>query len=807
MQESDENKPQTHSPFKGFLPFFWLALACILGIIIANAFSVPTWVWAATSLLCCLLWLLAQLLPKSLTFTYLIKQWTGSNRRLPAVILAVAFCLGGWRYAATRIEITPANTAYYNDQETVQLIGFISQPPDERDSKINLVVSVESLRSMNEVEGTIISEVDEGRVLVQVQPGTSWHYGDRVVAIGQLQTPFESGDFSYADYLAHKGILSVMPYAHVEKVGEDQGNPIKSIIYNLRERGQQTLQELYPSPESDLLAGILLGLDQGLSENLQTAFRRTGTTHIIAISGFNIALLSGLITSIFTHLLGRKWGALSSICVISIYTLLVGADAAVVRAAIMGALGAFGGMFGRQQNGLNSLGLASLAMVLITPDLPWDISFQLSAAATLGLILYALPLAERINQFLMRWMSEEQANKVISPISEFFLFTLAAQVMTLPIAVYHFGGISWIALLANPLILPVQSLVMILGGLSILTGLLLPGIGRIFALGALPFVRYTIRVVCWLTSLPGGDWVLPDFNPLWLLVFYTALFLLTLTTKEQRKHISTRILSPQVGLLVLFGLVMFIWNRVLTLPDGNLHLTLIDAEGTILIQSPNGNVCLIGAGPSPSQLAQTLGQSLQPGHRRIDVLIAGSTARDDLNALTGTINAVPIEMALWGGDAEANQTTRTVYTMLLEAEVPIFPLETGQSIVLDEGIELQILWVGDKGAVLWLAWHNFSALLPTGKVEEAWIVVPSAPDVILLPDDLQPDELPLQRINWWSPTVILIPLEEADLPLHGEHLLLQKLKGYPFITTLEYDQVHISTDGEKLWVDGEKVLR
>jgi competence protein ComEC len=803
MQAPAANKTQNHSPFKGFLPFFWLALACILGVSIADWITPPAWVWATGTLLSCLLWLITQLLPKSLTLTYRLKKWTGSDRRLPTVILLAAFCFGGWRYAATRQVVSPSHAAYYNERGFVQIIGTIIQPPDERDQRTHLFVQVESLRTSDEGDTTVLSDVTKGKVLIQVQAGAAWNYGDRVVAIGQLQTPFESGDFSYADYLARKSILSIMPYAQVQKVGAEQGNRIKSFIYDLRERSHQTLQDLYPSPESDLLAGILLGLDRGLSEDLQEAFRRTGTTHIIAISGFNIAILAGLITSVFTRLLGRKWGALAAVSAITIYTVLVGADAAVVRAAIMGALGVFGGMFGRQQNGLNSLGLASFGMLLITPDLPWDVGFQLSAAATMGLILYAQPLGERLIEFLTRWIPEERANNLISPISEFFLFTLAAQVMTLPIVAYHFGGVSWIALLANPLILPVQSLVMILGGLSLLTGLLLPGIGRIFALIALPFVSYTIRMVSWLSALPGGDWVLPDFNPLWLLVFYAGLFVLTLSPKEQRKGVITHVFSPQTGLLVLFGLVIFIWNRTLTLPDEKLHMTLLDSEGTILIQSPGGNVTLIGGGSSPSFLNQTLGEHLPSGRHKIDALIVSSTARDDLNALTSVINTTPVDMALWGVDPEANQTTRTVYRMLLEEGVPIFPMETGQSLELGEGIELKALWVGDRGAVLWLEWDQFSALLPIGKVDGVWILVPSAPDVLLLPDDLPPEELPLERITLWSPTVILLALEEADLPLQGEHPLRQKLAGYPLLTTLDYDQVHISTDGHEMWVSGE----
>jgi competence protein ComEC len=284
-----------------------------------------------------------------------------------------------------------------------------------------------------------------------------------------------------------------------------QANPMLAWIFGLRNKALTTLHTIFPSPEADLLAGILLGMEQGLSPGLQEAFRLTGTTHIIAISGFNIAIIAGLFSGILTRLLGRKWGAVTAIVGITGYTILVGGDAAVVRAAIMGGLGTIGGMFGRRQNGLNSLGLAVFGMVLINPNIPWDISFQLSVSATLGLILYAQPLEERFVKISQRWISEEQAQRIAGPCSQVFLFTLAAQVMTLPLMAYHFGGISWAALIANPLILPVQAMVLILGGLAVVGGLILPGLGHILAVPALPFVRYTIRMVSWISGIPGAD--------------------------------------------------------------------------------------------------------------------------------------------------------------------------------------------------------------------------------------------------------------------------------------------------------------
>ncbi|MBG0770633.1 MAG: ComEC/Rec2 family competence protein, partial [Anaerolineaceae bacterium] len=536
---------------------------------------------------------------------------------------------------------------------------------------------------------------------------------------------------------------------------------------------------------------------------LEEAFQRTGTTHIIAISGFNIAILAGLFTGITTRLLGRKWGPWIALVGISGYTVLVGAEPAVVRAAIMGAAGVFGGLFGRRQNGLNSLGMAALAMMLLDPNIPWDVGFQLSVAATLGLVLYAQPIELWFLDVMKSKLAEEKAECWIGPISEFFLFTIVAQVMTLPIMAYHFGGVSWIALIANPLILPVQSLVMILGGLAMLGGMLLPGLGHLLAVLASPFVTYTIRVVTLLARLPGGGLTLPDFNALWLLGFFGLLFFLTLVPKPQQQLALKKVLTPQLGLLVIAGLVVLTWSRVLGAPDGKLHLTLLDEEGTVLIQTPSGNTVLIGGGKRPSTLNQRLGEMLPAGQGGLDILVAGSAYRDDLNALAGSLSDHPAEMALWGVDPETNQTTATVYSTLENAGSRIVPLEPGQSLQMDEGIRLDVLWTGERGAVIWLTWGNFSALIPTGKVEEHWLDVPEAPDLVLLPDNLGAEGLPLDKFNAWGPSVILLPLAEADLPLHGEHPLLSLMAGYPVLTTYEHGWIRVSTDGDKLWVNGE----
>jgi len=202
-----------------------------------------------------------------------------------------------------------------------------------------------------------------------------------------------------------------------------------------------------------------------------------------------------LFSSVFSRLLGRWRGALAAVLGIALYTLLVGAEAAVVRAAILGGFSVFARQIGRRQYGLNSLAFIAALMALWNPPVLWDVGFQLSFAATLGLVLYAEPLTQGVTALAGRILPPVALARVSQWVGEYFLFTLAAQVTTLPVIAYHFQRISIIALAANPLVLPAQPAVMVLGGLSVLLGLLYAPLGELAARLAWPFVVYTIRMV------------------------------------------------------------------------------------------------------------------------------------------------------------------------------------------------------------------------------------------------------------------------------------------------------------------------
>ncbi len=172
--------------------------------------------------------------------------------------------------------------------------------------------------------------------------------------------------------------------------------------------------------------------------------------------------------------------------------------------------------------------------------------------------------------------------------------------------------------------------------------------------------------------------------------------------------------------------------------------------------------------------------------------------------MLGVVPKIPVEGALWGVDPDANQTSRTVYALLAGEGVRCPPLEAGGWLDAGDGLRIDILWAGERGAVLWLAWADFSALIPTGKVGEHWLDVPSPPNVLFLPDGLNAQSLPLDQVTLWAPAVIVFPVQAADTPLIGEHPVIEMLAGYPLVSSQAHGWVEISTDGREVWVRVEK---
>jgi competence protein ComEC len=705
--------------------------------------------------------------------------------------------LGIIRWWAVQSNFNPTDLAWYNDQGRVSVVGVVAQDPDVRDSYVQVRVQVEQLSA--EVGGQPMAV--EGLLLAYLPKG-DWGYGDRLYISGELLTPPSAEDFSYRDYLARWGIYSYMPFAFADRLETGQGSHLKTWVYTFKQTALEKVYRYFPDPEASLVAGILLGVESGISEEVERAFQDTGTTHIIAISGFNITIIAGLFGVLFGRLLGPRRGAFVAVLGIAVYTFLVGGDAPVVRAAIMGGFSLFARQVGRRQHGINSLSFTAALMLAFNPLLLWDAGFQLSFAATFGLILYAEPWTTALEGWLGSRVSAQLTKKLTGPISEYFLLTLAAQLTTFPIIVYHFQRVSWVSLPANLAILPAQPPIMILGGLSVLIGFVIPSLGQACAYLAWPFVAYTIRMVEWIAGFEQAG----SIGQVSMLVvggYYLLLFLVTFLYSPQWKKALPKI-RPVIVMAVLLICAVLVWCAALAAPDKLLHTTILDVGdgGAVLIQTPEGRYILIGGGSSPIRLSDSLGRFLPLFHRQLDMLLVPTTQKQHLTALPEVVERFPPSQVYWAGDPRDSRFSEELYADLQADHIPIHPITPGAVVDLGGGAHLEVLASDEEGMLLLLRWEGFRLLLPVypdGSCDQIRHQLPSAGRVtalVLAIDEIENCPLP----DWFSAS-------QAQLVVTGrptaEGSSGMGTTSMPVLQTYLVGWVELVTDGESLWIQVE----
>ena len=218
-----------------------------------------------------------------------------------------------------------------------------------------------------------------------------------------------------------------------------------------------------PEPQAGLADGILIGLRDRVDRDLAAAFTTAGVSHIVAISGWNIAIVAALVGALLGSRLGsREPRTAITLAAIVGYTLVAGASPSVSRAAFMAAIGLTARAGGRSSSALSALGWAVVMLLLIDPATVADPGFALSGLATAGLIGWATPLAERLRRSgghtLPGWLAESLA------------ISLAAEAATLPLVLLTFGRLAFIAPLANLVVVPLVPPAMAAGAVALGAG-------------------------------------------------------------------------------------------------------------------------------------------------------------------------------------------------------------------------------------------------------------------------------------------------------------------------------------------------
>jgi competence protein ComEC len=776
-------------------------------------------------------------------------------RRRPSTALLGFICAALFAGAFLRFDPdnaseAPSGIAALNDGASITFRALVIDEPDESGRYVSTRVDVKSVR---QDDGSL--QASSGGVLLQEPAPASHSYGDLLEITAKLETPPELPNFDYRQYLARQGIDSIAYYPEVTVEAAKQGNAAWFAIHRLRRDLSSSLAGALPEPQASLAQGILLGERSTLSQDLKDDLNATSTSHIIALSGYNVTLLAGLIIGAFAWLIGRRRAAFLALAAIAGYTLFTGASPSLVRAAIMGALYLTATLLGRPNSGLVSLLVAAAVMAGLQPDVVRDISFQLSFAATAGLIVLVPLLRDRIDEASERlgWMPAPPGRGIANALFEIAIVTIAASLATLPLIALHFQRISLIALPANLLVLPAFPFILFSSTVVAVVGLASEPAAHVTGWFAWLGLSYMVAMVRFLAAVPFASLEVRRFNIEMCAVSYGLLagmcWLLSCrrpgeeTLRRLWRPVGRALAVPARPLLAVpagwlaIGLALsalLTWMGVLSspnsslagifaAPDGRLTVEVFDVgQGdSILIRTPGGHKLLVDGGPDGEVVEQELGEALPFWDKKLDMVLLTHPDSDHLTGLLSVVDRCDVGQVVKSPfDSETN-LAKTWEGLIGEEDIRLSEVEAGGWVDLGRGAQLEILGPpkdpltgtsadsNNNSLVLKLTWGSVSFLL-TGDLEAA-----GEEDLLEGRADLRATVLKVAHHgSAYATTQEFLDAVDPDLSVisvgagndfgHPAPSTLERLDDTILYRTDEQGDVTFSTDGERLWVSVER---
>lgn len=628
--------------------------------------------------------------------------------------------------------------------------------------------------------------------------------GERVLIKGKLSQVKKDNndDTGLQKYLYHRRIQTFLSSYSIEiKKLDNEKSYFSEFIFKARERIKNNTYHSLPHREAGLMLGILLGDTTSIPEDIQEDFRKTGIYHILAVSGLNVTFLMILSYGFMKLIRARNWLKYPFIVLVIIfYAYLTNLQPSVLRASIM-ALVALGALaLYREYNLLSSISLAALALLVYDPFLIYNVSFQLSFAATLAIILFMKDIEEKL-KFLPRRISQGLS------------LTMAAQLGVAPLLIYYFNQISIISVLANLLIVSATAPVLYLGVIASLFYFFSPffvlsnWISRVFLL-------YIINLSHLLASIPFSALNIPRISLYSIVFYYIFIFLMM---KFLRKKSARGLVFSIIIILLIFSFSN-LYEIFYPSSFHGLRANFINVgEGdSSLIQLDSGENVLIDGGETAEPVLSALGKNRV---RRINLMIASHPHSDHIGGLVEVLNDYPVDLVLDSGFSNSSSTYKKFLNIIAKKKVPYKKASSGQKFSLGKDLKLEVLApkerffsgtesdINNNSVVVKVKYRNISMLFPGDTeipAQEELLKLGSILDcdILKFPHQGSSDAALTPFIKEVSPKIALIMVSADNKFGHPHQITLKKLRdeGVQIYRTDQQGDITLETDGQKIGV-------
>ncbi|MGE5473633.1 MAG: DNA internalization-related competence protein ComEC/Rec2 [Ignavibacteriales bacterium] len=635
-------------------PLMVFTIAFTLGITIGPFMNI--WLFASLSL--------------TLILLFLVFTTSKSVNYLSYSIIAAAILFGAIYSFYTINKFNKSNLEKQSGLQ-IEFRAKISSEPDIRDKKINYVITLLEINCV---------KTDKTKVLLTQYQTDSQNpilpYGSIIVGEGKVVLPSHArnpGGFDYKQYLNSQGIYSsiICFQGNIIDTGETDSNPIIKASLFIKKRIEVIIDKSLPPNQAGLLKGMLIGDRNGLPESIKNDFNISGLTHIVCVSGANIAYI--IFSCVFIlGLIGVKkpFSNIITIFVVLIFMFITGCSPSVVRASIMGLLILLAEVFARKTDIYTSISTACLIVLLYNPLTFYDIGFQLSFAGTIGIVLYYKTLSE-IFHFLPKYINQA------------LCATLAAQITVCPIIALYFNKLSLIALLINVLVIPATGLITFIGFVTVLLGQFNLFIAKAIAWLNYILLSFVLKSAEISAGIPYASILVPTPSTAFLIIFYGISFSLLWYIPNRDKTNKYFNYIPKIcAVIALISILLMLLPK----PFKVFFLDIGQGD-SIFIKSNTGQTCLIDAGGTyPGSFSSFKPEDtvipflLDNQSGTLDMAILSHPHGDHIQGLIKTAENINIKSLVIGLQNEKNKDLDTLLKICHEKNIKIIEVKQGDHI-------------------------------------------------------------------------------------------------------------------------------
>lgn len=625
-------------------------------------------------------WLMVLLLVAATLFGAAMWQIRCGSRYVAAIVLGLFFVVGIIRsiHADT---VSSWDISRYSGQ-TVTLCGVLDEAPqwwdlDEKSVKVRYTIAATSVNS-----GGAQPEPVEGLVVISVRQPHDMPlavYRDRIVVTGEIQALHGYQNPGRVDSVASlrlRGITARMAVNNGSFAFERTNSRTwLGMLAEWRQGIAATISQAMAPGDAAILNGILFGGYFGIKREVVQGFATTGLVHILSVSGTHIALVAGAVMWLGGRLGFRRGrvAVLAAGCIV-FYALFAGLNPPVIRSVVMALIALAAIRLGREKDSPQALALTALIMLSYQPGILYDISFQLSFAATAGLVLFYRKTVEKLSQ-LPKWIGTAAA------------VTLVAQLGALPFMAWYFNSFPLSSFLANIIVLPLIEAVVVIGLFASCAGLVLPLLGKVLLVLCALLISTAVHLTALIAALPGASIYIPAVGVGAGAVYYLALAWFY-GYMPRGVPTGADILGrwPYKTAAVLAMVIIAVFSYSYYPRPVGVHFIDVGQGDAALITTPHGRAVLIDSGGSGELSDFDVGERVvvpylkHYGITTVDYLILTHGHKDHAGGAAGVARLLTVRNLV----LEREDLALPVAALLRAAPGKgVIPAQTGQTITLD----------------------------------------------------------------------------------------------------------------------------